>query len=115
MDIYELYDDEDREHVKLYNGAPMSAIPAAEDLQSWIERNPTGMKSYKRRSQAHRVASTLAQEVAAIHETASPALYTLVEFEDRYYPVIFVNELIARPEAIGGYIAHVAAQGFMQA
>jgi len=111
----ETTDIADRDCVKVYNGGSMSAIPNLESLQLWISRKPTAAKSYASFYRAHKVAETLSKEVASIHETAEPALYTLIQYEDRWYPVIFVNELIARPEAVGGYVAHVAAQGFMQA
>ena len=105
----------DRSFIKLYNGTTRSRIPSHEDVYAWIESKPTSMKSYASIYTAHRIAQRLAEEVASIHETADPAMYTLIEFDSRFYPVIFVNELIARPEAVGGYVAHVASQGFGQA
>lgn len=97
-----------------------ATTPSMGEMIALIERNTSdsgktsNVKRYKTLSRARAIAERLSIEVMEIHGTRRPAKYSLIRHEGYIYPVIYVNELVSRPDAKGGYIAHVASKGVIQ-
>jgi len=88
------------------------------ELQTRIARRLTETKNpcktYATEAGAERAAVKMAERGAAHFDCNRPAQYVIVEVPElgRYTPAFAINELLARPEARGGYVGIFGAAGF---
>lgn len=76
-------------------------------------KNPC--KLYKTKDRAEAMGKKLSEEMGRYFGT-HPAQYIVVYVPsvDRYTPAFNINEIVSRPDALGGYVGAIADKGFFQ-
>ena len=88
------------------------------DLQTRIARRLTETKNpcktYATEAGAEKAAEKMAAQAAEHFGSSRPANYLIIFVPElgRYTPAFAINELVARPDARGGYVGIFGAAGF---